>query len=134
MKTTISVTSTANAHELRVRNCRHLNWLREVRKYQKSVDFLIPRLPFQRLVREISQDYKKECMCSFSFELVLSNIVGRWQSLALEALRTAAEEYIVKLFEDANMCAIHARRVTVMPKDFQLVLRLRGEIFDRFLN
>ena len=58
---TISVTAARNEQEDRVRRCRHICWLKEVRKYQKTVDFLIPRQPFQRLVRELSQDYKVEC-------------------------------------------------------------------------
>ena len=130
----ISVTAASKQQEDRVRNCRHLNWLKQVRKYQKTVDFLIPRLPFQRLVREISQDYKKECKHIKLLQFTRLKIsLGRWQSLALEALRTAAEDYLVKMFEDANLVCIHAKRVTVMPKDIQLVRRLRGEIFDRFL-
>ena len=51
----------------------------------------------------------------------------RWQSLAVEAMRTAAEDFLVRLFEDANLCCIHARRVTVMSKDMNLALRLRGD-------
>ena len=50
----------------------------------------------------------------------------RWQSLAVEAMRTAAEDYLVRLFEDANLCCIHAKRVTLMPKDIHLALRIRG--------
>ena len=50
----------------------------------------------------------------------------RWQSLAVEAIRQAAEDYLVRLFEDANLCCIHAKRVTLMPKDMQLALRIRG--------
>ena len=86
--------------------------LREIRKYQKSTDNLIRRQPFQRLVREIAQDFKKEL---------------RFQSSAIMALQEAAEAYLVGLFEDTNLCAIHARRVTIMPKDMQLARRLRGE-------
>merc|ERR1711937_573599 len=86
--------------------------LREIRKYQKSTDLLIRKLPFQRLVREIAQDYKSDL---------------RFQSQALLALQEAAEAYLVSLFEDTNLCAIHAKRVTIMPKDIQLARRLRGE-------
>ena len=86
--------------------------LREIRKYQKSTDLLIRRLPFQRLVREIAQDEKKEL---------------RFQSAALMCLQEAAEAYLVGLYEDTNLCAIHARRVTIMPKDLQLARRIRGE-------
>ncbi len=86
--------------------------LREIRKYQGSTELLIKRLPFQRLVREVAQDYKSDC---------------RFQSSALLALQQASEAYLVGLFEDANLCAIHAKRVTVMPKDMQLARRIRGE-------
>lgn len=86
--------------------------LREIRKYQKSTDLLIRKLPFQRLVREISHDYKSDI---------------RYQSTAILALQEAAEAYLVRLFEDANMCCIHAKRITIMPKDLQLARRIRGE-------
>ena len=86
--------------------------LREIRKYQKSADLLIRRAPFQRLVREISQDTRGEF---------------RFQTTALQALQEAAEAYLVGLFQDTNLCAIHAKRVTVMPKDVQLARRIRGE-------
>ena len=86
--------------------------LREIRKYQKSTELLIRKLPFQRLVREIAQDYKTDL---------------RFQSSAVMALQEAAEAYLVALFEDTNLCAIHARRVTIMPKDVQLARRIRKE-------
>ncbi|XP_007535144.1 histone H3.1t [Erinaceus europaeus] len=86
--------------------------LREIRRYQKSTEMLIRRRPFQRLVREIGQD----------FEIQL-----RFQSSALLALQEACEAYLVGLFEDTNMCAIHAKRVTILPKDIQLARRIRGE-------
>lgn len=89
--------------------------LKEIRKYQKSTELLIRKLPFQRLVREITQ-----------------NIRGRhndlrYQSTAMLALQEAAEAYLIGLFEDANLCAIHAKRVTIMPRDIQLARRIRGE-------
>jgi histone H3/H4 len=107
--------------------------LQEIRRYQKSTDLLIRKLPFQRLVREIAQDFANDC---------------RWQSTAILALQEAAEAYLVSLFEDVNLCAIHGKRfvpgacssspltspthpsafrVTIMPKDIGLALRLRGE-------
>jgi len=86
--------------------------LREIRKYQKCTDLLIRRGPFQRLCREIVQDM---------------NLGMRFQSTAVLALQEAGEAYLVGLFEDTNMCAIHARRVTIMPKDMQLARRIRGE-------
>ena len=87
--------------------------LREIRKYQKSTELLIRKMPFQRLVREIAQN------------LYLSET--RFQSTAILALQEAAEAYLVGLFEDTNLCAIHAGRVTIMPKDIQLARRIRGE-------
>uniref|UniRef100_A0A8C8XXH2 H3 clustered histone 8 n=1 Tax=Panthera leo TaxID=9689 RepID=A0A8C8XXH2_PANLE len=86
--------------------------LREIRRYQKSTELLIRKLPFQRLVREIAQDFKTDL---------------RFQSSAVMALQEACEAYLVGLFEDTNLCAIHAKRVTIMPKDIQLARRIRGE-------
>ena len=86
--------------------------LREIRKYQKSTELFIRKLPFQRLVREIAGDFKTEL---------------KFQSTAILALQEAAEAYLVGLFEDTNLCAIHANRVTIMPKDVQLARRIRGE-------
>ncbi|EGT51447.1 hypothetical protein CAEBREN_08216 [Caenorhabditis brenneri] len=86
--------------------------LREIRRYQKSTELLIRKLPFQRLVREIAQDFKTDL---------------RFQSAAIGALQEASEAYLVGLFEDTNLCAIHAKRVTIMPKDMQLARRIRGE-------
>ncbi|XP_040164885.1 histone H3-like centromeric protein CSE4 [Anopheles arabiensis] len=86
--------------------------LREIRRYQKSTELLIRKLPFQRLVREIAQDFKTDL---------------RFQSAAVAALQEASEAYLVGLFEDTNLCAIHAKRVTIMPKDIQLARRIRGE-------
>ena len=86
--------------------------LREIRRYQKSTELLIRRLPFQRLVREIAQDLK-----------------GRvnFASGAILALQEAVKAYLVGLFEDTNLCAIHAKRITIMPKDIQLARHIRGE-------
>ena len=75
--------------------------LREIRRYQKSTELLIRKLPFQRLVREIAQEFKTDL---------------RFQGSAVLALQEAAEAYLVGLFEDTNLCAIHAKRVTIMPK------------------
>ncbi|KAE8240510.1 hypothetical protein A4X13_0g7765, partial [Tilletia indica] len=87
--------------------------LREIRKYQKSTELCLRKLPFQRLCREICQDVIKTDM--------------RFQSGALGALQEASEAYLVSLFEDTNLAAIHAKRVTIMPKDMHLARRLRGE-------
>lgn len=86
--------------------------LREIRKYQKSTNLLIRKLPFQRLVREVTQKLRVDL---------------RFQSTALLALQEAAEAYLISLFEDTNLLAIHAKRVTIMPKDLQLARRIRGE-------
>ncbi|CAK9154555.1 unnamed protein product, partial [Ilex paraguariensis] len=79
---------------------------------RRSTELLIRKLPFQRLVREIAQDFKTDL---------------RFQSSAVAALQEAAEAYLVGCFEDTNLCAIHAKRVTIMPKDMQLARRIRGE-------
>merc|ERR1712005_24742 len=86
--------------------------LREIRRYQKSTELLLRKLPFQRLVREIAQDFKTDL---------------RFQSSAVMALQEASEAYLVGLMEDTNLCAIHAKRVTIMPRDIQLARRIRGE-------
>ncbi|KAL0227516.1 hypothetical protein RCL1_003660 [Eukaryota sp. TZLM3-RCL] len=86
--------------------------LREIRKYQKSTELLIRKLPFQRLVREIAQEFKGEL---------------RFQASGIQALQEAAEAYLVGLFEDTNLCAIHAKRVTIMPKDMNLAKCIRSD-------
>ena len=93
-------------------------------RYQKSTELLIRKLPFQRLVREIAQDFKTDL---------------RFQSSAVMALQEASEAYLVGLFEDTNLCAIHAKRVTIMPKDIQLDRMARGivdagEIYSKKQN
>merc|ERR1719188_1974557 len=91
--------------------------LREIRKYQKNTILLIPRAPFARLVKEIAQ--------SISSKHGLQGL--RFQSAALAALQEAAEAYITALMEDTVLCCIHARRVTIMPKDMILARRIRGD-------
>ena len=93
--------------------------LKEIWRNQKSTDLLIQKLPFQRLVREIAND----------IDVCPAHLHGkiRFQSAAVMALQEASEAYLVGLFEDTNLCAIHARRVTIMPKDIQLARRIRGE-------
>ncbi|KAH7390523.1 histone H3 [Pyrenochaeta sp. MPI-SDFR-AT-0127] len=88
--------------------------LREIRRYQKSTDLLLLKLPFQRLVREIAQTVTTE------------DGPNRWQSQALMALQEATEAFLVNIFHDANLCAIHAKRVTIQQKDIQLARRLRA--------
>jgi histone H3/H4 len=97
--------------------------LREIRKYQKGTDLVLRKLPFQRLVREISHDVTRN---SGHFQDGI-----KFQSTALMALQEAAEAYMVGLFEDTNLCAIHAKRVTITPKDMQLARRMRGETHGR---
>ena len=86
--------------------------LREIRRYQKGTELLIRKLPFQRLIREIVWSFNEELRC---------------QSTAVLCLQEAAEAYLIGLFEDTNLCAIHARRVTIMPRDLHLARRIRGE-------
>ncbi|KAE8372049.1 histone-fold-containing protein [Aspergillus bertholletiae] len=90
--------------------------LKEIRKYQRSYDLLLRKLPFARLVREVA------------LELLPADVGSelRWQSQAIMALQEAAEAFLVHLFEDTNLCAIHAKRVTIMQKDIQLARRIRG--------
>ena len=88
--------------------------LREIRRYQKNVELLLRTLPFQRLVRELTNELRPA-----------GNI--RWQSKALLAMQEASEAYLVGLFQDTNLCAIHAKRVTIFPKDIQLARKIRGE-------
>jgi len=85
--------------------------LREIRRFQKSTDLLIRKLPFQRLVREIAHDFKNDL---------------RFQGTAILALQEASEAFLVSLFEDSNLLAIHAKRVTIFPKDMVLARRIRG--------
>ncbi|KAF5192192.1 histone H3 [Thalictrum thalictroides] len=87
--------------------------LREIRHYQKSSALLIPTAPFVRLVREITNQF--------------SNEVNRWTAEALLAIQEAAEAHLINLFEDSMLCAIHANRVTLMQKDWQLARRIAGK-------
>uniref|UniRef100_A0A1B6DMA7 Core Histone H2A/H2B/H3 domain-containing protein n=1 Tax=Clastoptera arizonana TaxID=38151 RepID=A0A1B6DMA7_9HEMI len=89
--------------------------LMEIRKYQKTTDFLIPRLPFCRVVKEIISDLTPSGKEPF-----------RIQSMALTALQEMTELYFVHFLEDSMLCSIHARRVTLQPKDIQLARRIRG--------
>jgi histone H3 len=88
--------------------------IREIRKYQRSTNLLIRKLPFQRLVKNLAGEVKSDL---------------RFQSSAILALQEAVESYLVGLFEDTNLCAIHARRVTIMVRDIKLARRIRGEKF-----
>ncbi len=90
--------------------------LQEIRRFQKSTECLIRKLPFQRLVKEIATDITVET----------GKVDLRFQSAALMALQEASEAYLVGLFEDTNLCAIHAKRITIKPKDMALARRIRG--------
>lgn len=90
--------------------------LREIRRFQKGTDLLIRKLPFARLVKEVAENY------------VGMDYGIRWQSNAVLALQEACEAYLIHLLEDTNLCAIHAKRVTIMQKDIQLARRIRGHI------
>ena len=81
-------------------------------RYQRSTELLIKKLPFQRLVRKLANRFMSDV---------------RFQVSAMQALQCAAEDYMVRLFEDCNLCAIHAKRITIMAKDIQLARRIRGE-------
>ena len=85
--------------------------LRQIRQFQKSTALLIAKSPFRRLVREVALDVDNK---------------KRFQESALSALQEAAEAYLVTLLEEANLCAIHAKRVTVQPKDIVLAQKIRG--------
>lgn len=88
--------------------------LKEIRHFQKTTNLLIRKLPFSRLVREIAM------------EVVGPSQTMMWKATAIMALQEAVEAYLILLFEDALLCAIHAKRVTVTPKDIWLAQRLRG--------
>ena len=96
--------------------------LREIRRYQQSTEYLIKRTPFHKLIREISQ----ECRVCLDGPGTPS-VQVRFQSTAIAALQEAAENVIFGLFEDVNLLAVHAKRVTVMPRDIRLALRIRGD-------
>ena len=90
--------------------------LREIRRYQKSTDLLIAKAPYLRVIRELARKHKTPDDCKY-----------RWQGAAILASQTAAEDYLTRQFKDANVCAIHSKRCTIMPKDIQLVRRIKGE-------
>ena len=89
--------------------------LMEIRQYQKSVEFLTRKFPFQRLVQEIAQEFNTDL---------------RFTSDAIFALQEASEVYLVNLMEDGNLCTIHRGRITISPKDFNLVMRMRERMGD----
>ena len=96
--------------------------LREIRRFQKSADLLIRKAPFQRLVKEITEKLPQS-----AYGTHVNVAETRFQGSAVLAQQEAAEAYLVGIKEDSNLCAIHAKRVTIMPKDIQLARRIRGE-------
>ena len=96
--------------------------LREIKRYQRSTENLVKRTPFQKLIREISQEYR---ICPNGPGT--PSVQVRFQSTAIAALQEAAENYIVGLFEDVNLLAIHARHITIMPRDIRLALHIQGD-------
>ena len=90
--------------------------LREIRRFQKTTELLIRKAPFQHVVRE---------------QTLFKNKDLRFQSLAVLALHEASEAYMVGMFEDTNLAALHAKRVTIMPRDILLARRLCGELFTK---
>ena len=104
------------------RYCPGLLALCEIRRYQQSTESLIRRTPFNKLIKEISQEYR---ICPNG--LGTPSVQVHYQSTALAALQEAAENFLVGLFEDVNLLAAHAKRVTVMPRDIRLALRIQGD-------
>ncbi|KAI8648111.1 hypothetical protein NCS56_01543000 [Fusarium sp. Ph1] len=94
--------------------------LQEIRAYQDTTDLLLNTLPFTRVIKEIAVNMRP---AGESF---------RWQTQAIQALQEMTEAYLVSLFEDANLYAIHAKRVTLMLRDFQLARRIRGKYNSLF--
>mmetsp|Transcript_1940 Transcript_1940/g.3918 ORF Transcript_1940/g.3918 Transcript_1940/m.3918 type:complete len:160 (-) Transcript_1940:323-802(-) len=107
--------STSNRQNRRRYRPRGAKALKEIRHYQKTTELLIRKGPFSRLVREITHHVSAQ------------NEQYRFTHFAMEAFQTAAEAYLVSLFEDTMHCAVHGKRVTIMPRDIQLARRLRGE-------
>ena len=71
-------------------------------------------------MREITQDFKAQGGIGMTDD-------KRWQSSAMVALQEASESYLVHLFEDTNLCAIHAKRITILPKDMSLARRINAK-------
>ena len=100
--------------------------LREIRRYQKSTECLIKRTPFKKLMREIYQEYR---VCPDGPGIPSVQVC--FQSTVIAALQEAAENFIVGLFEDMNLLVVHAKRVTIMPRDIRLALCIRGDHYQR---
>lgn len=89
--------------------------LQEIARMQKTTHTLVPRIHFSRVIRDVAMS-------------VTGGEHLRWASEGLAAIQEAAEAYLVGLFEDAQLCALHAKRVTIMLKDIMLARRIRGEL------
>lgn len=89
--------------------------LYEIEKYQRSTALLIQKIPFAKLVKEVTEEF-----ADASRDI-------RWQSMAILALQEASEAYLVGLLEHTNLLALHAKRITIMKKDMQLARRIRGQ-------
>ena len=89
--------------------------LREIKMYQRSTDTLLPRAALQRVIKEITQRYFPDARYSYG---------------AIDAVQQCVESYMIGLFEDTQLCAVHAKRMTVMTKDMRLARRIRGEILN----
>ena len=92
--------------------------LREIRKYQKSTDLLMRKLPFARLIKEITQDYSGMNGCGVA--------ATRWTKEAILMLQEASEAFLIGLFADSLLCSVHSKRVTVQTKDLNLARAIRG--------
>ena len=105
--------------------------LREIRRYQKSTDLLIAKAPFAKLCKEIVDAWTTENKATLPKNkkapkgLQVQSESSRMTTGSLGALQEAAETYLVRHLEDSNLCAIHSKRVTIMPKDSQLAKRIR---------
>ena len=96
--------------------------LQEIGTYQKSTECLIKKLPFQKLIHEILQEYR---ICPHGPGIPSMQV--RFQSTAVTTLQEAAENFLVGLFKDVNLLAVHAKRVTIIPRDIRLAVRIRGD-------
>lgn len=109
--------------------------LREIRRYQRRTDLLLAKLPFSRLVRmRLKMERKSNSYLisaqvrEVALDMIPASKQLRWQSQAFQAVQEAAEAFLAHLFEDTNLCALHAGRVTIMAKDMHLARRLRGNV------
>ena len=99
------------------RRCKYgTRALNEIRFYQSTYNLLIRALPFSQLIRELLNEARPRSVDPY-----------RIQAMAVHVLQWAAEAYLVGLLEDTNLCALHAKRCTILPKDIQLARRIRGE-------